>query len=76
MADGEIHTIAVIWKDLIRISERGDFGKGYSIINDSVEQNFFADNPTIFNTTSTKNSTGRSLKRYWGNNSDVMSLTR
>lgn len=45
MADGEIRTICVIWKDYIRTPDNPDFGKGYSIGKDGVIQNRFSDNP-------------------------------
>jgi hypothetical protein len=45
MADGEIRTICVIWKDYIRTPDNPDYGKGYSIGKDGVEQNRFSDNP-------------------------------
>ena len=45
MADGEIRTICVIWKDYIRVPDHKDFGKGFQIENDEVLQNRFSDNP-------------------------------
>lgn len=45
MADGEIRTICVVWKDYIRTPDNPDFGKGYSIGKDGVIRNRSTDNP-------------------------------
>jgi hypothetical protein len=45
MADGEIRTICVIWKDYIRTPDNPDYGKSYSIGKDGVIRNRFTDNP-------------------------------
>lgn len=45
MADGEIRTICVIWKDYIRTTDHRDYGKGYQMEEGNVIQNRFSDNP-------------------------------
>jgi hypothetical protein len=48
MADGEIRTICVVWKDLIRLPDHKDYGKGFQIINNEVVKNRFSDNPDFY----------------------------
>jgi hypothetical protein len=48
MADGEIRTMAVIWRDIIRAPDHPDFGKGNRIENNSVNESRYTDNPDFY----------------------------
>ncbi|MBX7224980.1 MAG: hypothetical protein K1X55_03055 [Chitinophagales bacterium] len=48
MADGEIRTIAIVWRDFIRTPDHPAYGKGNSIGENNVVDNRYNDNPDFY----------------------------